>query len=342
MNFYFDYKNVELLYNINRGGSMSYIKDFITIIQSVENDNTYKTAWAHAILECINNEEYEIQGNTYIVYHYELVQKLMKYYWNQIGFFELSQGPSSILEARIKEINNDFKDNTGIYYPVWYDKIENFLKRNPIRFERQVKKFITIVNKGVAAKFEKIDSKTKMEIYDLDTKLKCIRFSEEQINLLKENSYLLEDIIDFKWVEILEKNNKTPNIIKKVQGSKEYRFKRQNLIKYRNVLLEHYHLDGFKDFYTGKPVHVDDISLEHVIPFDFIYSCDIWNLIIVSKETSKNRRGKVPTDQEIEKLNKRNADLYVAIKDTHLKVRFDLEKAQEEHLINRYYIDLKG
>ena len=65
-------------------------------------------------------------------------------------------------------------------------------------------------------------------------------------------------------------------------------------------------------------------------------------LIVVSKETAKKRRGKVPTDTDIAKLNKRNADLYEAIKDTHLQVRFDLEKAQTHHLINRYYIDLKG
>ena len=159
---------------------------------------------------------------------------------------------------------------------------------------------------------------------------------------MKENTYLLNDIIDFKWVEILEDNNKTPNIIKKVQGSKEYRFKRQNLIKYRNVLLEYFHVEGSKDFFTGEMVNIKNISLEHLIPYDFIYTCDIWNLIIVSKETAKLRRGKVPLDQDIEKLNKRNDDLYNSIKDTHLKVRFDLEKAQSENLINRYYIDLKS
>ena len=113
---------------------MSYINDFINVIRSVENDNTYKTAWGRAIIECINNEEYEIQGDTYVVYHYELVQKVIKYYWNQIGFFKLSQGPSSVLEARIEEIKNDFEENTRIKYPVWFDKIESFLKRKPKRF----------------------------------------------------------------------------------------------------------------------------------------------------------------------------------------------------------------
>lgn len=321
---------------------MSYINDFITVIQSIENDNTYKTAWGRAILECINNEEYEIQGEYYVLYHYNLVQKVMKYYWNQIGFFKLSQGPSSVLEARIEEIKEDFEENTRITYPVWYDKIEVFLKRNPIRFERQVKKFITIVNKGVAAKFEKIDTKHRVELYELDTKFKCLRFTEDQVNLLKENTFILDNIIDYKWAEILEDNNKSPNIIKKVLGSKQYKFKRQNLIKYRNVLLEYCHLEGSKDFYTNQPVELEDMKLEYVIPYDFVYTNDIWNTIIVSKDTAKKRRGKVPTMEDIEKLNTRNRELYNAIKETHLKVRFDIERALEEHLVDRYYIDLKG
>ena len=321
---------------------MGYINNFITIIQEIENDNTYKTAWAKALLECINNEEYEIQEDLYVIYHYELVQKIMKYYWNQISFFHLDQGPSSVLEARIEEIEQDFIQNTNINYPVWYDKIESFLKRNPVRFERQIKKFITIFNKGVAAKFEKVNSKVKFDVYELDTKFKCVKFTKEQIELLKENTFILEDIINYKWAKILEEHNKAPNIIRKVIGSKEYRFKRQNLIKYRNVLLEYYHLEGCKDFYTGEHVQVDEISLEHVIPYDFIYTCDIWNLIIVSKETAKKRRGKIPTKSDIEKLNERNRVLYESVKDTHLQVRFDLEKAINENLINRYYIDVKA
>jgi hypothetical protein len=321
---------------------MGYIQDFITVIQRIENDTTYKLAWARALLECIENEEYEIQGEQYVVFHYESVQKVLKYYWNQIAFFKLSQGPSSILDTRIEEIEQDFIDNTNIKYPVWYDKIESFLKRNPIRFERQVKKFITFVNKGVAAKFEKISRSEKVELYELDTKFKCVRFTKNQITLLKENSYMLHDIIDFKWAMLLDDYNKAPNIIRKVIGSKVYRFKRENVIKFRNVLLEYLHLDGIKDFYTEEPLHVDDISLEHVIPYDFIYSCDIWNLIVVSKETAKKRRGKIPTDADIQKLNKRNHALYDAIKDTHLQVRFDLEDALDNHLLTRYYIDLKG
>lgn len=32
------------------------------------------------------------------------------------------------------------------------------------------------------------------------------------------------------------------------------------------------------DFYTGNELDMDDISVDHVIPWSFMYSDDIWNL----------------------------------------------------------------
>ena len=322
-------------------GSMEYILKFIKVIESIEQDNTYKVAFARAILECIELEEYEQQGDDYVIYQYNLVQKVIKYYWNQIAFFNLSQGPSSILEARILEIEEEFYQHTAVTYPVWYDKVETFLKRNPIRFERQVKKFITIFNKGVASKF-KASRYDKLELYELDTKFKLIRFTNDQLKSLKEYGDLLNQVIDYKWSRLLEEYNKAPNIIRKVVGSKDDKIKRQNLLKHRNLLLQYYHLEGVKDFYTGELIEVDNISMEHVLPFNFIYGCDIWNLIIVSKETAAKHRGMIPTEKDIEQLNKRNEILFNAIQDTKLQARFELENAIENHLIKRYYIDLIG
>ena len=48
---------------------MSYIDDFIEILNQ-DDDNTYKTTWARAILECIEDEKYEIQNDYFVIYHY--------------------------------------------------------------------------------------------------------------------------------------------------------------------------------------------------------------------------------------------------------------------------------
>ncbi len=318
---------------------MSYINDFIAIMNQ-DDDNTYKTTWARAILECIEDEKYEIQHDYFVIYHYDLVQKLMKYYWNLIGFFELSQGPTSVLDSRIEEIKDEFYHYTRKTYPVWYDKIETFLKRNPVRLERQIRKFITLVNRGVASKFRQTKPK-KLQVYELDTTQKLIRFTEEQIHSLKSNSEMLNSLIDFKMSEVIERYNKAPNIIRKVLGSRQNKIRQPNLHKYRNILIEHVHLEGLRDFYTNEPVKLSEISLEHLIPFNFIYSCDIWNIVIVSKDTAKKYRGKTPSRKDIDKLNERNQVLYDILKNTRQKVRFDLENSLNSHLLDRYYIDFK-
>ena len=320
---------------------MDYLNKFIAVVQSVEQDNTYKLAFARAVLECIEKDEMEEQVDQVVLYQNNLVQKIMKYYWNQIAFFQLSQGPSSVLENRIQEIYEEFYAHVNVSYLVWYDKVELFLKRIPQRFERQIKKFITMFHKGVAGKF-KVSRTDKLELFELDPKAKLLRFEPEHITILKDNQSLLETIINYQWAMLLEDYNKAPNLIKKVAGSKEDKIRRPNLIKYRNLLLQYDHFEGVTDFYTGAHLELDDISLEHVIPFHFIYSVDIWNLIIVSKETAKERRGTMPSQEDVDRLNERNKRLFASIEQTKLSARFELERALNEHLLNRYYIDLNG
>ena len=320
---------------------MEYVKRFVNVIESIEQDNTYKLAFARAVLECIELDETEVVDDGIAIYQYNIVQKIMRYYWNLVAFFGLNQGPSSVLESRIDEIKEEFYKETAITYPVWYDKVESFLKRNPVRFERQVKKFMTIFTKGVAAKF-KVDRKDKLDLFDVDLGLKRIVFQEQDVQSLQEYGPWVHQMIDYKWAMLIEEYNKAPNVIKKVIGSKETKIRRQNLMKFRNLLLQYDHLEGVTDFFTGEHIDIDDISLEHLIPFHFIYGCDIWNLIITSKKTAKERRSVIPTEDEVARLEERNKRLFSAIEDTKLQARFDLENAIENHLLKRYYIDLKG
>ncbi len=317
-----------------------YFRNFVKVIESIEHDNTYKTAWGRAIVECVVNDEFEDEGENIIIYEYDLVQKLMKYYWNLIVFFDLSQGPSKLLNARIEEIKEEFYSSSRIKYPVWYDKIESFLKRNPVRMERQIKKFITLVNKGVAAKFEKVDHE-RIELYELDTKQKCLRLTIEQMSSIKRNSNILDQVINYKWAKLIEEYNKSPNIIKKVIGSGESKVSKPGHVKLRNIIIEYSHFEGITDFYTGEHLRIDEVALDYLIPYHFIYSTDIWNVVITSKDTVKSRRGVNPSIEEVDKLTLRNNHLVETLENTKLHARFELENATNNHLLMRYYTDLK-
>lgn len=57
------------------------------------------------------------------------------------------------------------------------------------------------------------------------------------------------------------------------------------------------------DFYTGGELDMDDISVDHVIPWSFMYSDDIWNLILTSKSYNFSKSNHIPSKEVFEQLN---------------------------------------
>lgn len=320
---------------------MDYFKEWLRVIDVMDQDNTYKAAWGRAIIECIVSENYEVVQEKYVLHEYEIVQKLMKYYWNQIAYFHLSQGPATKIEKQINAMKMTFLKSRRNKVIPWYDKVESDLKRNPQVFENIIKKFMTLSSKDFAIKFSHV-KRDRISLYEIDAKLKRLIFTKNQVSSILSNQNILIDLIHFKWANVLETYNKSPNIIKKVIGSIKYRFRTCQTLKQRNLLIQYYHLEGVHDFYTNEPVEMSEMVIDYVIPYNFIYSCDIWNLVICSKETLKKRNHRLPTKHEIEKLNIRNRDLLDLIKHTHLSDRYDLENCIKNNLVTRYFADIEG
>ena len=65
----------------------SYIKQWLEIIENMNNDNTYKLAWGRAIIElCFETNQLDEQVTFTFQY---IAKKMIKYYWNQTYFFHL-------------------------------------------------------------------------------------------------------------------------------------------------------------------------------------------------------------------------------------------------------------
>ena len=93
------------------------------------------------------------------------------------------------------------------------------------------------------------------------------------------------------------------------------------------------------DFYTGEVLSVDDISIDHVIPWSFMYSDDIWNLVITSKSNKSKKSNRIPSDKDIERLNERNVQLLETI--TDYKMKTQLQSAITENYVNKFYTAFK-
>ena len=311
-----------------------YIQDWLDIIDKMKNENTYKLAWGRAILETIGEKEI----NTYTSIHFdEISQKIIKYYWNQIYFFNLTQGNNKkpYIEQLVNEMIKEYQEAENDRNPVWYEKAEVHFKKNETSYQHKIRKVSKILTHDVSWRFMKVPNESK-DIYILDKDHLKIYFTKKQAKDLKEYGIILSKLLNYRWAQLLEMFNNDPKIAKKVNNISNNKLKRQSLSKYRDILLSVY---GKIDFYTGNNLEVNDISVDHVIPWSFIYSDDLWNLVLTSKTNNSSKSNSIPSKESIEKLKQRNLELMNMIDNSYQEEK--LKEAIDNKFVDKFYTAMK-
>lgn len=85
--------------------------DFKQIIREFSYDNTYKVAWAKALVEL--SSELPIVGDEVEITLEQIARKYLKYYWNQTIFFDLIQGSNL---HKPPEVVTTIKNLIEVYY----------------------------------------------------------------------------------------------------------------------------------------------------------------------------------------------------------------------------------
>ncbi|MDR2828494.1 MAG: hypothetical protein LBV51_03645, partial [Acholeplasmatales bacterium] len=147
---------------------------------------------------------------------------------------------------------------------------------------------------------------------------------------------------NFKWAKLLEQFNKlTPQIALKISQIADQSIERQNenLTKIRKLFLSLSDGNNLLDFYTDQELDISNISIDHFIPWSFIYSDDIWNLVPTSKSYNSSKSNKLPKEELIIKLNERNKKLLSILKlnPKYKDLVYDLENAICNNLVKEYY-----
>lgn len=315
-----------------------YIKMWIEIIENMNNDNTYKLAWGRAILEIVS--EITNVNDIYVISFEQIAEKMLKYYWNQLFFFKLKQSPSKIpvIVQETEKCIQLFILKKGSNLPVWFDYAENVLREEIDFYHRTIKRIANTLKSDVSWRF-KISKGESLKIYDLDKNKKEIYLNKDEVIDLKEYAFVLSQLLNYRWAQLLEKFNNAPRIASKVKGISDAKIKRNNLKKFKDILLLQMKNGNAIDFYTGNILEENDISIDHVIPWSFMYSDDIWNLVITSKSMNSKKSNSVPSENIIKKLEERNKELLKVVDDQ--KYYQDLKIAIDNNYVQKFYISLK-
>ena len=323
----------------------NYINDWLDVIENMNNDNTYKLAWGRAILECLYNKQCYLSedGHNVFIKLDSIAECMLKYYWNQLFFFHLKQSPNKDRMPIICQVTNElieeYKKLIGNSIPVWFDKAKTVFETKKEIYRQTIYKIVKILPNDVAWRF-KIINKKEVPLYQYDAKRR-----EEKIALdylaceqLLDYGFILSKLLNYKWTQLLEKFNFAPKIASKVNGISQNKLRRNNLTKYKLELLKEF--DGKPiDFYTGEILDPNDISVDHVIPWSYMYSDDLWNLVLTSKSNNSSKSNSIPSKEIIEKLKNRNLSLKKVVSDSFKK---DLQEAISMNYVDKFYYECRS
>ena len=300
-----------------------YIKDLTYVIQNGEMENTYKMVWVRSIVEtCV------LDPNVQEIQFDHLSKLIFGYYWNQTIYFDLEQSPNPlkrpVIYQIVKEEISEYRHKNG-KQPVWFSGAENSVSI-------PVSKISTILSKDVCWRFPKV-GKENFDLYDLDIKSRTIIL--HRTDLIREYANVLFDVINYRWTQKLEEFNHSPRISQKVRGTDRENIRRKSLAKFRKYLdLEN---PDHVCFHTGRKIKYENLSIDHVLPWSYLFSDNLWNLVYVDKSFNSSKGNIIPKEETIEKLENRNIHLLksMEIEFPNTKVTDELNLSIETGLIRK-------
>lgn len=303
------------------------LKDWFTVIKNGSIDNTYKMGWSKSIVECCVEDE-----NNSIITFDRISRNMFKYYWNQTIFFDLQQSPNPnkppVLITYVKKKIDEYQKEKG-FKPIKFERIEDEIDLDITFLNNQLKK-------DVSHRFPKVGKK-EYSLYELDKKNEIIQLPNPEI--LKEYSDILFEIINYRWSQILENFNSSPRVSQKIKITDRGDIPRKPLNKFRKYLSL-----SDKQCFICRGELGGDISIDHVIPWSFMYSDDLWNLVYTHKGCNSSKSNRIVDESEIQRLEKRNLKLVEVlnskgISDKHFE---ELRLSNEKNFPRKFWIGFKG
>lgn len=274
---------------------------------STGNQNTYKFALGLSILDLY-------KGNQEISYS-ELSEMFAELYYRNVYKFKIRETNNLSQKPKTHRIIEDFvrmfeEKNKDEILPSRLKKAET--KEIALRFLKEDIFF------HVLPCFEGAEKSGSSYAYNQEGENSFFEYSRQKQRLVLKNEFcelikahraLLKDVTVFEWAKFCEKYNTIPNLILKLSPQD----RKRSMEKFRGFLVQ-YHTDLPEQericFICEKSLDHNEISLDHVIPFNYIYSDDLWNLVPVHQRCNSSKGNKIGSEQEFEFLHRRNKILF--------------------------------
>lgn len=280
---------------------------FAALMKVLSNQSLKTTSYKFGLLRAILENLYQADTELKITYK-QLAHSFAKLYWNLVIEYEYQQGH----KALIVTILNTIKDAYNIPSKISYDSI-NPITQNVIEKEiisKILKKYV------VGALFED----TSRLFYSFSKSQGFIQFSDASLHFLRKYQTTVFKLTTYELTKYIQIQNQTIDhqiLIDNIENIT----KRASLLQFQKDLIS---LGGATCFYTDRSLlsHKRNIAVDHFIPWSFIHSDELWNLVLTSQSLNSKKGSKLPDKGFIEKLHTRNEG-YKQADNVHVQIAFE-------------------
>ncbi|WP_336783350.1 HNH endonuclease signature motif containing protein [Paenibacillus illinoisensis] len=327
---------------------MNFLEKWLHIIRNCSFDNTYKMAWAKAITEIAVEQEEAVPTEEIILVEVplrDIAEKVLRYYFEQTIFFALQQSSNPVkppvMVTIAKLLINAYQARTGSMKPVkWFrSNIEIVCS---VEYKKAVSSTVKALKSDVSYRFLRVEGKEVEGVYQYQQKADSLFMQRGDLLTLKSNCLIVFDAINYRWTQMLENFNHSPRLSKKVRIIDEDQVRRKPLGKFAEFIEAEN--PECRCFLCGEIIEAETPAIDHVIPWSYLYSDDLWNLVYAHQSCNSSKSNVIPSEDMILRLEARNQALHDYLKEnTKLNKHVsDLELAIESNLVRKFWIACQG
>lgn len=310
---------------------------------------SYKLFWFKAIMHEVG------QGRNTLTFR-ELIERMIVDAWYMVSEYKLNLGPADTLEKTVLHIAE--KEN---FLPT--EKEDVLLAYLRTSDDRELNKYMRVLGQNVPYRLQAPliptpDSKLWYRIGDITEYINAqdgimyviehrgsldsrIIIDDLWMEYLQSNLGILTGWADFNLITYLQRRNPTvPGISNKIYPPQERKLTAAT--SYWKYMIER---GNVRDIYSGEILATKGLSIDHFVPWSYVASDELWNLIPTEKSINSSKSNNLPDwDVYFGRLAKAEYDAYSLLwSDDRAKKLFD--KCAKENLNNeevRYRLYQQG
>ncbi|MDG5790141.1 HNH endonuclease domain-containing protein [Evansella sp. AB-P1] len=254
--------------------------------------STYKYALIKALIENLYqvNDQFELSYD-------QLAYSFTKIYWNLIVNHDLVNQNTG-KSARVVTIIKEEQSKHNIPPDFSFDKIDETVQ---LKLVKKVKSTMKINVYGA------LYGDTRGNFYAFDHKREYFKLNPAVYHFMLNYQRLIVNLTNYHMASMIEALNEVPSI-NYLLGKVESIAKRSSLRPFERLLLQYFEKSCFycsKTLSQGnKETHVD-----HFIPWSFVQSDHIWNLVLSCNRCNSSKSDKLPDRNYLEFIIDRNKKL---------------------------------